>query len=86
MSSSNVTIFSRFLVTVVALPPLAIVEFPVREFEFIDGVTIVIWGLNTEGGGGGGTAISLIAAARLNSLTLRGTKYSKSNEPSCCCC
>lgn len=47
------------------------------------GCVIAEEGLKTDAGGGGGTAISVTAAAKLNSLTLRGIKYSKCSELSC---
>lgn len=70
-SSSKVTIFSRLLV--------------VSWSRFWSAVLSSIGGglSKVEGGGGGGTAIS-VTAARLNSLTLRGTKYSKWMPTSFC--
>lgn len=70
-SSSKVTIFSLLLAALIAsdiLPPICGPGF--LKAEVADA------GLSAEAGGGG-TAISLTAAAKLNSLTLRGTKYSK---------
>lgn len=81
-SSSNVTIFSRLLVVI--LQPAAPVSSN-RGVAATDGV-IAEEGLRTDVGSGGDTAMSVTAAARLNSLTLRGTKYSKCNELSCCRC
>lgn len=87
-SSSNVTIFSRLLVAV--LPPTSN-----KRDWLVPGAVVVVTpaatggviaedGLRTDVGGGGGTAMSVTAAAaKLNSLTLRGTKYSKCSELSC---
>lgn len=89
-SSSNVTIFSRLLVAVLQ-PPLPLsssrVWLATTVIPAVTGGVIAEDGLSTDAGGGGGTAMSVTAAARLNSLTLRGTKYSKCNELSCwqCC-
>lgn len=85
-SSSNVTIFSRLLVAV--LPPTSnsrvwLVPAVVVATPAATGGVIAEDGLRTDVGGGGGTAMSVTAAARLNSLTLRGTKYSKCSELSC---
>lgn len=84
-SSSKVTIFSRLLVAV-----------PVHSNnrDWFDGLATdasggvsAAEGLSTDEGGGGGTAMSVTAAAaRLNSLTLLGTKYSKCSELSCWRC
>lgn len=91
-SSSNVTIFSRLLVAVLQLPPLLpssnrVWLVATTVIPAATGGVIAEEGLSTDAGGGGGTAMSVTAAARLNSLTLRGTKYSKCNELSCwqCC-
>lgn len=76
-SSSKVTIFSRLLVPNV--PPLLPLEALVFDFicKGIEVVTIE-HGLRTDTGGGTGTAMSCTdVAARLNSLILLGTKYSK---------
>lgn len=84
-SSSNVTIFSRLLVAVLQPPASSSLVWLVATTG-IPGATggvIAEDGLSTDAGGGGGTAMSVTAAARLNSLTLRGTKYSKCNELSC---
>lgn len=86
-SSSNVTIFSRLLVAVPVhsnnLDWFADAEL---DAEGTGGVTVED-GRKTEVGGGGGTAMSVTAAAaRLNSLTLLGTKYSKCKELSCWRC
>lgn len=86
-SSSKVTIFSRLLV---AVPEHSnnLGWFDDAEFdaEPIGGVRAEE-GRKTDEGGGGGTAMSVTAAAaRLNSLTLLGTKYSKCRELSCWRC
>lgn len=89
-SSSNVTIFSRLLRAVLQPPPLPPSSNRVWLVVAITpgtiGGVIAEEGLRTDAGGGGGTAMSVTAAARLNSLMLRGTKYSKCNELSCCRC
>lgn len=72
-SSSNVTIFSLDLV-----PPAAgslLLEEEVLSTDAADD------GRMTEDGGGGTITISLTTPARLNSLTLRGTKYSTRGSP-----
>lgn len=84
-SSSNVTIFSRLLVAVLVHSSSRdwFTGFPTA----VKGGVIADEGRSTEEGGGSGTAMSVTAAAaRLNSLTLLGTKYSKCRELSCWRC
>lgn len=71
-SSSNVTIFSLDLV------PPAVGSLPLEDVLSTDAAED---GLMTEDGGGGTITMSLTTPARLNSLTLRGTKYSTSGSP-----
>lgn len=84
-SSSKVTIFSRLLVAVPEHSNRRDCWFNGTGFTVeVTGGVIVEEGRRTDEGGGGGTAMSVTAAAaRLNSLTLRGTKYSKCKELSC---
>ena len=71
-SSSNVTIFSLDFVA----PATA--SLPFEEVLSTDAAED---GRTMEDGGGGTIIISLTTPARLNSLTLRGTKYSTRGSP-----